>query len=73
MGSVPNFTQDQLNIYDAQLLAVGLWNTVRLCGLGLLLGLVIAFVGRARSRVAGGPGPGCRRPLTSRSSATRPC
>jgi len=44
MGNVPNFTQDQLNIWDAQLLAVGLWNTVRLCGLGLLLGSIIAFV-----------------------------
>jgi len=44
MGNVPNFTQDQLNIWDAQLLALGLWNTIRLCGLGLLLGSVIAFV-----------------------------
>jgi len=50
MGNVPNFTQDQLNIWDAQLLALGLWNTVRLCGLGLILGAVIAFVvGLARS------------------------
>ena len=44
MGDVPNFTQDQLNFWDAQLLALGVWNTVRLCGLGLLLGSVIAFV-----------------------------
>jgi His/Glu/Gln/Arg/opine family amino acid ABC transporter permease subunit len=43
-GSVPNFVQDQLNIWDAQLLLLGLWNTVRLCVLGLLVGAVIALV-----------------------------
>jgi polar amino acid transport system permease protein len=39
---VPNFVQDELNRWDALLLAQGLWNTVRLCALGLLLGAVIA-------------------------------
>ena len=68
MGSVPNFTQDQLNIWDAQLLAVGLWNTVRLCGLGLLLGSVIV-VGLARGSKR--PWLWMPAPLTSRSSATR--
>lgn len=50
MGNVPNFVQDQLNIWDAELLLQGVWNTVRLCTLGLLMGAVIAFVvGLARS------------------------
>jgi His/Glu/Gln/Arg/opine family amino acid ABC transporter permease subunit len=44
MGNVPNFVQDQLNVWDAQLLLQGLWNTVRLCTLGLLLGAAIALV-----------------------------
>src|SRR5262245_58139480 len=50
MPSVPNFVQDQLNRWDALLLMHGLWNTVRLCALGLLLGAVIAVVvGLARA------------------------
>ncbi len=50
MTSVPNFVQDQLNRWDALLLAVGLWNTVRLCAVGLLIGLGIALVvGLARA------------------------
>jgi His/Glu/Gln/Arg/opine family amino acid ABC transporter permease subunit len=49
MGNVPNFVQDQLNVWDALLLAQGLWNTLRLCALGLAIGSVIAFaVGLAR-------------------------
>ncbi len=50
MSSIPNFVQDRLNLWDALLLAQGLWNTVRLCAVGLLIGSVIAFsVGLARA------------------------
>jgi polar amino acid transport system permease protein len=50
MTSVPNFVQDQLNLWDALLLLQGLVNTVRLCVLGLVLGAVIALVvGLARA------------------------
>ncbi len=50
MTSVPNFVQDALNRWDALLLLQGLWNTVRLCAVGLLLGAVIAVViGLARA------------------------
>jgi len=49
VSSVPNFVQDQLNGWDALLLAQGLWNTVRLCVFGLVLGTLIArVVGLAR-------------------------
>jgi His/Glu/Gln/Arg/opine family amino acid ABC transporter permease subunit len=41
---VPNFVQDQLNRWDALLLLQGLVNTIRLCGLGLVIGAVIAVV-----------------------------
>src|SRR4029453_4485120 len=41
---VPNFVQDQLNRWDALLLFQGLVNTVRLCALGLAVGLLIALV-----------------------------
>ncbi len=41
---VPNFVQDQLNRWDALLLFQGLVNTVRLCALGLAIGLLIALV-----------------------------
>lgn len=47
---MPQYVQDQLNIYDAILLLQGLGNTVLLCVAGLGLGLVIAlFVGLARA------------------------
>jgi polar amino acid transport system permease protein len=50
VGAVPNFVQDALNWWDALLLLQGLWNTLRLCGLGLVLGSAIAlFVGLART------------------------
>ena len=49
-SGIPNFVQDQLNLWDALLLAQGLWNTVRLCLVGLLIGALIAlFVGLARA------------------------
>jgi His/Glu/Gln/Arg/opine family amino acid ABC transporter permease subunit len=51
---VPNFVQDQLNRWDALLLFQGLVNTVRLCALGLAVGLLIALVvglARASGRV----------------------
>ena len=50
MAGLPNFVQDRLNLWDALLLAQGLWNTVRLCAVGLLSGSLIAlFVGLARA------------------------
>jgi len=50
MGGLPNFVQARLNLWDALLLAQGLWNTVRLCAVGLLSGSLIAlFVGLARA------------------------
>ena len=48
--NVPQFVQDQLNLWDALLLLQGLANTVRLCALGLTMGALIAlFVGLARA------------------------
>jgi His/Glu/Gln/Arg/opine family amino acid ABC transporter permease subunit len=41
---IPRFVQDQLNLWDALLLLQGLGNTVRLCGLALIVATVIALV-----------------------------
>jgi His/Glu/Gln/Arg/opine family amino acid ABC transporter permease subunit len=41
---IPKFVQDELNLWDALLLLQGVGNTVRLCALGLAIGLVIALV-----------------------------
>jgi His/Glu/Gln/Arg/opine family amino acid ABC transporter permease subunit len=47
---MPQYVQDQLNLYDAVLFLLGLGNTVMLCVAGLGLGLIIAvFVGLARA------------------------
>jgi His/Glu/Gln/Arg/opine family amino acid ABC transporter permease subunit len=47
---MPQYVQDQLNIYDAILFLQGLGNTALLCVCGLGLGLTIAlFVGLARA------------------------
>jgi His/Glu/Gln/Arg/opine family amino acid ABC transporter permease subunit len=47
---MPQYVQDQLNLYDAVLFLQGLGNTVMLCVAGLGLGLIIAaFVGLARA------------------------
>ncbi len=49
-GGIPNFVQDNLNRWDALLLVQGLWNTVRLCLVGLVIGALIALVvGLARA------------------------
>jgi polar amino acid transport system permease protein len=51
---VPQFVQDQLNLYDALFLFQGLVNTVRLCLLGLGIaagiGIVVGLARAARSR-----------------------
>jgi polar amino acid transport system permease protein len=47
---MPQFVQDQLNVWDALLLFQGLLNTMRLCALALLIGSLIALaVGLARA------------------------
>ena len=47
---MPQYVQDSLNLYDAELFLQGVGNTVGLCLVGLGLGTLIAlFVGLARA------------------------